>query len=82
MVASPTTTPRPGLMARILIGLTRIWQVALSPYLGSSCRFYPSCSAYAAEAVERHGALQGSRMAARRLSRCHPFHEGGLDPVP
>jgi len=54
----------------------------VSPFLRPSCRFYPSCSAYALEAVRVHGAVRGSWLAARRLSRCHPFHAGGLDPVP
>jgi putative membrane protein insertion efficiency factor len=54
----------------------------ISPLLGPRCRFYPSCSAYALEAVHVHGALKGSWLAVRRLSRCHPFHAGGIDPVP
>ena len=62
--------------------LIRCYQVAVSPLLPPSCRFYPSCSAYALEAVQVHGALRGSWLAVRRLSRCHPFHAGGLDPVP
>lgn len=64
---------------RILI---RAYQRVLSPLLGPRCRFYPSCSQYALEAVERHGALRGSYLAVRRLLRCHPFHPGGFDPVP
>jgi hypothetical protein len=69
-------------LARVLMWLVRAWQMALSPFFGPSCRFHPSCSAYAVEALERHGAWRGSRLTARRLARCHPFHEGGLDPVP
>jgi hypothetical protein len=69
-------------MKAILIGLLRIYQYALSPLLGRSCRFYPSCSEYAIEALGRHGALKGSYLAARRVLRCHPWHPGGFDPVP
>ncbi|MGA8893608.1 MAG: membrane protein insertion efficiency factor YidD [Anaeromyxobacteraceae bacterium] len=65
-----------------LVGLVRAYQKVVSPLLPPSCRFYPSCSAYAVTALERHGALKGSWLAARRLSRCHPFHPGGVDPVP
>jgi putative membrane protein insertion efficiency factor len=65
-----------------LVGLVRVYQRLVSPLLPPSCRFYPSCSAYAVGALERHGALKGSWLAARRLARCHPFHPGGLDPVP
>ncbi len=60
----------------------RGYRVVVSPLLPPSCRFYPSCSAYALEAVQVHGALRGAWLAVRRLSRCHPFHAGGLDPVP
>ena len=67
---------------RALAGLIRGYQIALSPLLPPSCRFYPSCSQYALEAVNRHGALKGGWLAARRLARCHPFNPGGYDPVP
>jgi len=66
----------------LLVGLLTAYQRFISPLLGPRCRFYPSCSAYALEAVRVHGALRGSWLAVRRLSRCHPFHAGGLDPVP
>jgi hypothetical protein len=67
---------------RLLAGLIRAYQRFLSPALPPSCRFHPSCSQYALEAVTRYGALRGSWLAARRLARCHPFHPGGFDPVP
>ncbi len=70
------------MIRRVLILLVRLYQVAIAPGLPRACRFYPSCSAYAATAIERHGALRGSWLAARRLLRCHPFHPGGIDPVP
>jgi uncharacterized protein len=66
----------------VLVVLLNGYRRLVSPLLPASCRFYPSCSAYALEAVQVHGALRGSWLAARRLSRCHPFHAGGLDPVP
>jgi putative membrane protein insertion efficiency factor len=67
---------------RLLAALIRAYQRFVSPALPPSCRFHPSCSQYALEAVTRHGALKGSWLAARRLARCHPFHPGGFDPVP
>jgi putative membrane protein insertion efficiency factor len=67
---------------RTLVGLIRGYQRFISPGLPPACRFYPSCSQYAIEAIARHGALRGSWLAARRLARCHPFHPGGVDPVP
>ena len=67
--------------ACLLVGL-RVYQVAISPLLPPSCRFSPSCSHYAAEAVRRHGALRGSWLALRRLARCHPLGGCGFDPVP
>jgi putative membrane protein insertion efficiency factor len=67
---------------RILIGIIRAYQYLLSPWWGSQCRFTPTCSHYAVEALERHGALGGSWLAARRILRCHPWSAGGYDPVP
>jgi putative membrane protein insertion efficiency factor len=69
-------------MSVLLRGLIRAYQLLLSPFLGGHCRFAPSCSAYALEAVERYGAARGGAMAVRRVARCHPFHPGGYDPVP
>lgn len=65
-----------------LVGLVRAYQWLVGPLLPPSCRFHPSCSAYAVTAFERHGAVKGSWLAARRLARCQPFHPGGIDPVP
>jgi uncharacterized protein len=69
-------------MRRILIVMIRAYQYGISPLLGPHCRFHPSCSHYAVEAIERHGLLHGGYLAIRRVSRCHPWHEGGFDPVP
>lgn len=69
-------------IAALLRLLVRAYQWLVSPLLPPACRFYPTCSTYAASALERHGALKGSWLAARRVLRCHPFHEGGVDPVP
>ncbi len=69
-------------MKAALLLLIRGYRRWLSPLLGRNCRFHPSCSAYALEAIERHGALRGSWLAARRIGRCHPWREGGFDPVP
>jgi putative membrane protein insertion efficiency factor len=69
-------------MRRLLVHLVRAYQLLLSPFLGNHCRFYPSCSSYAIEAIERHGPARGIWLATRRLSRCHPWHPGGYDPVP
>ncbi len=69
-------------MKALLLSLLRAYQYALRPLMGANCRFFPSCSDYAREAVERHGATKGAWLAARRLARCHPYHPGGYDPVP
>ncbi|HEY2550501.1 MAG TPA: membrane protein insertion efficiency factor YidD [Streptosporangiaceae bacterium] len=89
-VTSTSVTPaaeqepgsRPSPAARCLLLLLAGYRRFVSPLLGPHCRFYPSCSNYAVQAVGVHGALRGSWLAARRLARCHPFHPGGLDPVP
>lgn len=69
-------------MKRLLLVLLRVYKIALSPYVGSQCRFLPTCSDYARDAVIAHGAARGSWLAACRLCRCHPLANGGLDPVP
>jgi putative membrane protein insertion efficiency factor len=69
-------------LRQILLWLIRAYQLILSPWFGPRCRFYPSCSCYAHTAIEQHGAMRGVWLALRRLLRCHPFHEGGYDPVP
>ena len=66
----------------VLLLLVRIYRRLVSPMLPPACRFYPSCSAYAETALVRHGAARGTWLTARRLVRCHPFHPGGIDPVP
>ncbi|MHB1100646.1 MAG: membrane protein insertion efficiency factor YidD [Burkholderiales bacterium] len=69
-------------MSRLLIGLIRLYQYALSPFIGPSCRFTPTCSEYACQALRKHGFLKGIWLGARRISRCHPWNPGGHDPVP
>lgn len=70
------------LLVSLFVGILRGYQLLISPMLGPRCRFYPSCSNYAIEALRVHGAARGSWLAARRVGRCHPWHAGGLDPVP
>lgn len=72
----------PTLAARLLLVPIRLYQRFISPALPPACRFTPTCSQYAVEAIARHGALRGGWLAARRLGRCHPWHPGGPDPVP
>jgi len=69
-------------MRRLAVFLIRLYQWIVSPLLGPRCRFYPSCSHYALEAMERFGMLRGLWLALARIARCHPFHPGGFDPVP
>jgi uncharacterized protein len=79
----PGTSGRAGsFAARVLIAPIRFYQRFISPALPPTCRYTPSCSAYAVTALAEHGALRGSWLAIRRLARCHPWHEGGWDPVP
>ncbi|MEU7586380.1 membrane protein insertion efficiency factor YidD [Micromonospora sp. NPDC049204] len=83
MTGAEKTSPRASTTgAKVLIAPIIAYRRWISPALPARCRFYPSCSAYAQEAVARHGALRGAALAVRRLLRCHPFHPGGYDPVP
>ncbi len=69
-------------MKKLLVMLIRGYQILISPWLGHRCRFFPSCSNYATEAITSFGALKGSYLSVKRVCRCHPFHPGGFDPVP
>ena len=69
-------------MRKLLITLIRAYSYLISPFLGNNCRYTPTCSQYAREAIERHGVIRGSWLALRRIGSCHPWHEGGYDPVP
>jgi putative membrane protein insertion efficiency factor len=70
-----------GLPRTFAIGLIRTYKLVISPLLPSACRFYPTCSEYMKEAIEKHGVVKGVGLGLRRLSRCHPFRQGGFDPV-
>lgn len=70
------------LATRLLLMLVRVYQYVFSPYFGTQCRFAPTCSHYAVDALKKHGAIKGSYLTIRRLFRCHPWHAGGYDPVP
>ena len=94
--ATPTPTPTPapgpsrsvpsagasGLPGRLITALIRAYQTLISPLLGERCRFHPSCSEYSRLAIEKHGLFRGVWLGLRRIGRCHPFHDGGFDPVP
>ncbi len=69
-------------MRKFFILLISVYRSLVSPFLGNNCRFHPSCSCYAQQAIQNHGVFSGSWLTVRRLSRCHPWHEGGFDPVP
>ena len=64
------------------LGIIRCYQVMISPILGPACRFYPTCSEYAKEAIEHHGMIRGTGLTVKRVLKCHPFHPGGYDPIP
>jgi putative membrane protein insertion efficiency factor len=70
------------MLNKIFIAMIRFYQMCISPMLGPHCRFSPTCSQYALEAIQTHGAIKGLYLAVRRISKCHPFHTGGHDPVP
>jgi putative membrane protein insertion efficiency factor len=69
-------------MKAVLLAMIRAYRFLVSPWVGNQCRYWPTCSEYAAEAIGRHGAMRGGWLAARRVLRCNPWHAGGLDPVP
>jgi len=81
-VKRPPTPPGASLPARLVLLLLAFYKAAISPWLPRACRYEPTCSMYAREAIERHGLARGGWLAVRRLLRCHPFRRGGLDPVP
>ncbi len=70
------------IFSNLIILIINVYRIIISPILPKSCRYYPSCSAYAIDAVKKHGPVKGSYLSTRRILRCHPFQEGGFDPVP
>jgi len=70
------------MIQQVLLFFIKVYQLLISPLTGPACRFYPSCSEYAFEAVKKHGSLKGAFLAVKRILKCHPFHPGGFDPVP
>lgn len=70
------------MIKQLLIGIIKIYKSLISPLFPNTCRFHPTCSTYATEAIREHGAGRGVLLAAKRISKCHPFHSGGFDPVP
>lgn len=70
------------MVKKIMLAMIRLYRLGISPYIGPHCRFTPTCSQYAYEAITKYGAVKGGYLAARRLLKCHPFHAGGYDPVP
>jgi putative membrane protein insertion efficiency factor len=82
-MARHSATDPEGDMKHLLILLIRFYQMAISPFLpANSCRFFPTCSSYTLESIQLHGALKGSLLGVKRICKCHPYHEGGFDPVP
>lgn len=78
----PTSSQRPSLIAYLLLGIIHFYRYAISPLLAPRCRFYPTCSQYALDAIRIHGGVKGGWLALKRIARCHPLSEGGEDPVP
>lgn len=72
---------KPSLLSQIFLGIIDTYRYLISPLIGQHCRYYPSCSAFTREAILEHGALKGGWLGIRRICRCHPYHEGGYDPV-
>jgi len=79
---SGNSPQRVSIISHFLLFLIKIYRATLSPHFGNSCRYYPTCSHYTEDAIREHGAWRGSIMGAKRVLRCHPWHEGGYDPVP